>query len=84
MGLRVEKLAEISQTVLNPQEIRLAVSVEEPVYRVTVDLDKQSILAGGNPIQLQSGMLLSADILLEKRSLFEWLLEPIYSLRGRI
>lgn len=83
-GLANGTIAEISQTVINPQEVRLAVSVEEPVYRVKVSLDKQSIPANGKSIQLQPGMLLSADILLEKRSLFEWLLEPIYSLRGRI
>jgi hypothetical protein len=29
-------------------------------------------------------MLLSADIELDKRSLLEWLLEPLYSLRGKL
>ncbi len=83
-GLARGKIVEISKTVINPQEVRLAIGVKEPVYRVKVKLDKQSIQANGKTIFLQSGMQLSADILLEKRSLSEWLLEPIYSLRGRL
>ncbi len=83
-GLAGGTIKEIAQTVINPQEVLLAVKVNEPVYRVKVNLDKQSILANGKEIFLQPGMRLSADILLEKRSLFEWLLKPIYSLRGRL
>ncbi len=82
-GLARGTIEEISKTIINPQEMRLAIGTNEPVYRVKVKLDKQSMLANGKPIFLQPGMRLSADILLEKRSLFEWLLEPIYSLRGR-
>jgi hypothetical protein len=29
-------------------------------------------------------MMLSADVTLDERTLFEWLLEPLYSLRGKI
>jgi membrane fusion protein len=29
-------------------------------------------------------MTLSADVQLEQRSLLQWLLEPIYSIRGRL
>ncbi|PID66184.1 MAG: hypothetical protein CR975_04220 [Gammaproteobacteria bacterium] len=83
-GLANGTIEEISKTVINPREVRLAIGTDEPVYRVKVKLDKQSMLANGKPIFLQPGMRLSADILLEKRSLFEWLLEPIYSLRGRL
>ena len=31
---------------------------------------------------LHPGMLLEADILGERRRLYEWLLEPLYALRG--
>jgi hypothetical protein len=33
---------------------------------------------------LSSGMLLSADIVLEQRNLMAWLFEPILSLKGRL
>lgn len=83
-GLAKGTIKEISQTVINPQDIHISIGLNEPVYRVKVDLAKQFIFANGKPIFLQPGMKLSADILLENRSLFEWLLEPIYSLKGSI
>lgn len=56
----------------------------EPAYRVLVALDRQSILAYGKPEPLRPGMRLDADILGERRKLYEWALEPLYALRGRV
>jgi membrane fusion protein len=56
--------------------------VEEPVYRVVASLDAQSVRAFGRLYPLQAGMLLEADIVLERRSLLEWILEPLYSVSG--
>lgn len=55
----------------------------EPLFRVRVRLDRQTALAYGQAHELQAGMQLEADILLDRRTLFEWILEPIYSLRGK-
>ncbi len=44
----------------------------------------QSISAYGQSVPLQPGMTLSADIVLEERSLLSWLFEPIISLKGRV
>ncbi|CAE6931306.1 Secretion Protein [Vibrio sp. B1REV9] len=70
-------------TVVN-NELDVPVILDEPVYRVQVKLERQSIKAYGEKFPLKTGMLLEADIILEKRSLFQWLLDPIYSLRGRV
>ncbi len=56
----------------------------ERVYRVTVAIDHQTIEAYGKAVPLQAGMTLTADIILEKRSLIQWLLDPLLSLRGRV
>lgn len=56
----------------------------EPYYRVQVRLDSQSVMVYGKPEPLRPGMLLDADILSERRRLYEWLLEPLYSLRGTV
>ena len=56
----------------------------EPVYRVTVALVKQTINAYGKPQALQAGMLLEADVLQDTRRLYEWVLEPLYSLTGKL
>ena len=56
----------------------------EPLYRITVNLSSQTIKAYGHPQPLQAGMALEADILQEKRRLYEWVLEPLYSLSGKL
>lgn len=54
----------------------------EPYYRVLVELERQDLMAYGHAQPLHPGMLLEADILGERRRLYEWLLEPLYALRG--
>ena len=56
----------------------------EPVYRVRVELEAQSIMAYGKPEPLRPGMLVEADILGENRKLYEWVLEPLYSVYGSV
>lgn len=56
----------------------------EPVYRITVELEAQTVTAYGKPQPLQAGMLLEADILQDTRRLYEWVLEPLYSLTGKL
>ncbi|MQA21690.1 HlyD family secretion protein [Rugamonas rivuli] len=56
----------------------------EPLYRITVNLVTQTVNAYGQPQKLQAGMSLDADILQERRRLYEWVLEPLYSLTGKL
>ena len=56
----------------------------EPLYRISVDLAAQTVTAYGKPVPLQAGMLLDADILQETRRLYEWVLEPLFSLSGKL
>ena len=56
----------------------------EQIYRIRVDIEAQSVLAYGKPRPLQTGMLVDADILHETRRLYEWVLEPLYSLTGKL
>ena len=77
----------VSATVLLPQEVNAALRSEEfrePVYRVTVRLVRQDMLAFGQVMDLSAGMALTADIILEHRSFAEWLFEPILAIRGRL
>jgi membrane fusion protein len=55
----------------------------EPVYRITVSLASQTIGADGRQVALQPGMLLEADVALEQRRLYEWVLDPLYTVTGR-
>lgn len=56
----------------------------EQYYRLRVRLDDQHVRAYGHPQPLHSGMLLDADVLLDSRKLYEWVLEPLYSLTGKL
>ena len=55
----------------------------EPVYRVTVELAAQTATAYGEAVPLQPGMQLEADVLIETRRLYQWVLDPLHSLTGR-
>jgi membrane fusion protein len=55
----------------------------EPLYRVAVALASQSVTAYGAPRRLLPGMAVEADVLLERRRLYEWALEPLYALTER-
>ncbi|WP_095078420.1 HlyD family secretion protein [Pseudomonas sp. Irchel s3h17] len=63
--------------------IQSATLPAELFYRVTVTLDSQTVAVYGHSQPLQAGMLLEADIVQDKRRLYEWILEPIYSLTGK-
>ncbi|MFC3607474.1 HlyD family secretion protein [Stutzerimonas tarimensis] len=56
----------------------------ELFYRVTVELDSPTISVYGSAQSLQAGMLLEADIIQDRRRLYEWALEPIYSVTGKM
>jgi membrane fusion protein len=55
----------------------------EPLYRIKVELAAQSVQAYGREEPLQPGMQVEADLLLDRRSLVEWVFEPLLSLAGR-
>jgi membrane fusion protein len=83
-GFINSEITRIDQTLISPNEIQLPVTLQEPVYRLRAKLNQQQMQAFGKAFDLKSGMLFEADIMLEQRTLIEWLLEPIYSLKGRV
>ncbi len=77
-------VADVSRTVWSPGEKVGPMTVREPVYRIDVKLERQTVAAGGQEIALRPGMLVNADILLERRTVFEWIFEPVLELRARM
>ncbi|MEM7424768.1 MAG: HlyD family efflux transporter periplasmic adaptor subunit [Pseudomonadota bacterium] len=71
----------ISKTILTAKELPAPVEIKEPVYIARAELERQAIDVRGQKIELQSGLLLDADIILERRTLLQWLLDP---LRGAV
>jgi membrane fusion protein len=82
-GIYEGKVVEISKNVFTPQELPIPLDIKEPVYRVEVQLSRQTVEAFGKAFSLQAGMSLEADIILDKQSLFDWMLDPLFSLKGK-
>jgi membrane fusion protein len=75
------KVVKVSQTILTGNDTVGPISLKEPAYRVTAALERPDIDAYGQKIPLQPQMLLRADVILERRSLLSWLLDPLLSAR---
>jgi membrane fusion protein len=74
-------VVKVSQTILTGNDTVGPISLKEPAYRVTAALERPDIDAYGQRIPLQPQMLLRADVILERRSLMSWLLDPLLSAR---
>ncbi|KAB0635191.1 anibiotic ABC transporter [Burkholderia stagnalis] len=85
-GQQFGRVSDVSRTALSPQEVANLTgqtNVPEQLYRVIVALDRQDIAAYGKREALRPGMALEADVLIDKRRLIEWVLEPLYALGRR-
>lgn len=74
----------LASTILsNAQQNILGFNSNEALFRIKVKLEKQSIDTYGHAQKLKSGMTLEADILQDKRKIWEWLAEPILAVAKR-
>ncbi|MDV2077785.1 HlyD family secretion protein [Marinobacter xestospongiae] len=83
-GAYPAKLSQISKTVLSPDDISAPIPLREPVYRARATLIHDDIVAYGDHFPLQAGMLFEAHLHLDERPLYQWLLNPLYSLKGAL
>lgn len=83
------KIISISKTTINPTDIldvggvNLTSQNNQPFYLVDVALDNQYFNVDGAKKSLTTGMTFTADIRLENRKLYQWILDPLLSLRER-
>ncbi|MDH0863488.1 HlyD family efflux transporter periplasmic adaptor subunit [Mitsuaria sp. GD03876] len=91
-GMAKGEVAHVSATPIAPQDLPAgqgqalvsAAQANEPLYRIDVRLDRQDIAAYGRPVPLRAGMALDADVSLEHRRIWEWLLEPLLATTQRL
>ena len=74
------RITEVAKTLIVPNETQLPVTINEAVYRITVALDAQSVNAYRRDIPLQAGMLLDADIWLDRRRVIDWVFDPLLTI----
>lgn len=84
-GVQQGLVKSVSHTVLISGDLNNApIPINEPTYLVTASINSQEILAYGKAVGLRAGMTFSADVELSNRTLMEWLLEPLYSVIGKL
>jgi membrane fusion protein len=85
-GHQSGRILRISRNALTPAELDgLGLSTTQDVmYRVIVELDSEYVRAYGRDEPLRPGMVLEGDVLLERRKLYEWVLEPLFAAIGKV
>jgi len=83
-GHSLGEVREVGRTIIQPNETNSPVQVQEPVYRVTVHVPSQHVAAYGQSLALRSGMLLDADVWIDRRPLIQWIFDPLLSVAGRV
>ena len=71
------KVDRISDFVLLPSEVPQTFFLREATFKVHISIESDAISLEAGSAMLRPGMLLAAEIILENRSLIDWLLEPI-------
>ncbi|GJD79478.1 HlyD family secretion protein [Methylobacterium gregans] len=71
-------MADAGEAVFDPTSL-----TRQSTYRIDVRPDSRTIRAYGVDEPIRIGSTLSADIVVEKRRLIDWMLDPIRAMRGR-
>jgi membrane fusion protein len=79
---------EVSKASVKPEELSSGLlptgSGGAPIYKLRVALEQQAVQAYGKETPLRPGITLEASVLIERRKLYEWVLDPLYSVTGRL
>ena len=85
-GLRHGTVTEVSRSALDPTEAAalLGQPVKASFYRVLVALHRQTVRAYGRWRALKPGMALTANVMLDKRPLIDWIFQPLLGMKQRM
>lgn len=83
-GRHIGIVKEVARAALPPQDVVQHLKVAEPVYTVRVSLPANYLPFQGKQLPITPGMVVEADVELDRLKIYQWLLEPMYRLGGRI
>lgn len=96
-GLYEATVSSIDKSILSPKDIELQINInpnidsksaiygaQEPFYRVIVNLKQQTVMVYGKPVLLNPGMIIRGSIVGDERRIWQWIMDPIYRLRGSL
>ncbi len=70
-------ITEVSRVPTDPSAIDPGLKIDQPVFRVRLRIDRGVTGTDGRPLPLRQGMTLNANLVLERRPLWEVLLAPV-------
>lgn len=82
-GTVMGHVAQVSHATYREGELLAPVAFRDPVYRVTVSLERTRVAAYGEERALTSGMTLSGDVVTDRRRFTDWVLDPLRAIRSR-
>lgn len=84
-GVALGAVERVTHSALTPSEITMLKGEKAPdeaLYRVDVTVPSQFVEAYGKNEALRAGMVVDADLILDRRRLIEWVFEPLYGMRS--
>ncbi|MDC7693463.1 HlyD family efflux transporter periplasmic adaptor subunit [Asticcacaulis sp. DXS10W] len=82
-GVGEGKVVEVSTAPVMPADLPVPIETDEQMYKIVVALDRNDLTAYGRSWPLMPGMRLTADLVLDERSLLDWLLDPLIAAQKR-
>ncbi len=82
-GVGTGKVVGISNAPMMPADLPLPIETKEQMYKITVGLENDELLAYGQKWALIPGMRLTADLITDERSLLDWVLDPLLAVKSR-
>jgi membrane fusion protein len=83
-GRHFGTVRDISRIALPAQEVSQHIRVDEPVYTVHINLPSNHLTYKDKKLPITPGMVVEADVELDRLKIYQWLLEPLYRLGGRL
>jgi len=86
-GQHKATVRDIAVTALKPEELGLRLDSARndmgEIYRVRLAIERPYVMAHGVKRPLRVGMGLDASVIIDQRPLYQWILEPLFSITGR-
>ncbi|MEO0014370.1 MAG: hypothetical protein RLZZ535_2759 [Cyanobacteriota bacterium] len=70
-------ISKISTQSVPKQEIPFAIKGSDDYFRIFITMETPYILAYGEKINMKNGFIVEADMILDERKIYEWIIEPI-------
>ncbi|CAN7347764.1 HlyD family efflux transporter periplasmic adaptor subunit [Bosea sp. LjRoot9] len=77
------RVVQVSRATYREGELLAPIAFKDPVYRVTVSLERTSVSAYGEDRPLAPGMTLIGDVITDRRHFTDWVLDPLRAIGSR-